>query len=42
MSEFEDLIDSEPPAIDPYEVLEIEREATAEEVKASRKREREG
>ncbi|EON99835.1 hypothetical protein UCRPA7_4702 [Phaeoacremonium minimum UCRPA7] len=35
MSDHEDLVDGEPPVIDPYEVLGIERTATADEVKSA-------
>jgi DnaJ family protein C protein 9 len=35
MSEFEEPVDSEPPAIDPYEVLDLERTATATEIKVA-------
>lgn len=35
MSDFEDPVDSEPPAIDPYEVLDLERTATANEIKVA-------
>ncbi|KOS20045.1 DnaJ -like protein subfamily C member 9 [Escovopsis weberi] len=34
-SEHEDLVDSEPPAIDPYDVLGLDREATAIQVKSA-------
>lgn len=33
MSDFEDVVDGEPPAIDPYDVLDLERSATADEIK---------
>ncbi|KAF4965127.1 hypothetical protein FSARC_7044 [Fusarium sarcochroum] len=33
MSDFEDVLESEPPTIDPYEVLELERTATADKIK---------
>ncbi|KAJ4259794.1 hypothetical protein NW762_007726 [Fusarium torreyae] len=33
MSDFEDVLESEPPTIDPYEVLELERSATADKIK---------
>lgn len=35
MSDMEDNIDSEPPVIDPYEVLGLERTATADQVKSA-------
>ena len=35
MSSFEDIADAEPPTIDPYEVLAIERTATADQVKSA-------
>ncbi len=35
MASFEDITDAEPPAIDPYEALDITRDATAEQVKAA-------
>ncbi|KAF3359713.1 putative J domain-containing protein like [Verticillium longisporum] len=35
MSSSDDLIDGEPPAIDPYETLGLEREATADQVKSA-------
>lgn len=35
MSDIEDNIDGEPPVIDPYEVLGLERTATAEQVKSA-------
>ena len=31
----EDIVDAEPPTIDPYEVLGLERDATAEQVKSA-------
>jgi DnaJ-class molecular chaperone len=31
----EELIDSEPPIIDPYEVLGLERDATADQIKSA-------
>ncbi|KAK5995012.1 putative J domain-containing protein [Cladobotryum mycophilum] len=34
-SEHEDIVDSEPPTIDPYEVLGLDREATADQVKSA-------
>lgn len=33
MSDFEDVVDGEPPSIDPYDVLGLERTATADQVK---------
>jgi DnaJ family protein C protein 9 len=33
MDSFEDVAEGEPPTIDPYEVLGLERSATADEVK---------
>ncbi|KAH7312374.1 hypothetical protein B0I35DRAFT_356012 [Stachybotrys elegans] len=33
MSDHEDVVDGEPPAIDPYEVLGLEREATQDQIK---------
>lgn len=35
MSDFEDVVDSEPPTIDPYEVLELEKTATADQIKSA-------
>ncbi|KAM0439824.1 hypothetical protein ACHAPT_000921 [Fusarium lateritium] len=35
MSDFEDLPDSEPPTIDPYEVLGVERTATPDQIKSA-------
>ncbi|OLN85334.1 DnaJ-like protein subfamily C member 9 [Colletotrichum chlorophyti] len=35
MSSSDDLADSEPPSIDPYEILGLEREATADQVKSA-------
>ncbi|KAK0755448.1 hypothetical protein N5P37_012277 [Trichoderma harzianum] len=35
MSDHEDVVDGEPPAIDPYEVLGLERNATADQVKSA-------
>lgn len=35
MSSSDDLIEGEPPAIDPYEILELDREATADQVKSA-------
>lgn len=35
MSDHEDFADSEPPTIDPYEVLGLERSATADQVKSA-------
>ncbi|OIW25132.1 DnaJ domain-containing protein [Coniochaeta ligniaria NRRL 30616] len=35
MSSFEDITDGEPPTIDPYEVLSIERTATADQIKSA-------
>lgn len=35
MSDTEDVLDSEPPTIDPYEVLDIEKDATADQVKSA-------
>ncbi|KAL6409507.1 DnaJ like subfamily C member 9 [Ilyonectria robusta] len=35
MSDYEDAIESEPPTIDPYEVLDLERSATADQVKSA-------
>jgi DnaJ family protein C protein 9 len=35
MSSFEDITDEEPPTIDPYDVLGIERTATADQVKSA-------
>lgn len=35
MSDHEDFADSEPPTIDPYEVLGLERTATADQVKSA-------
>ena len=31
----EEIIDSEPPTIDPYEVLGVERDATTDQVKSA-------
>lgn len=33
MSDYEDPVDSEPPTIDPYETLSLDRTATADQVK---------
>lgn len=33
MSDFDDLVEGEPPTIDPYEVLGLERTASPDEVK---------
>jgi DnaJ family protein C protein 9 len=33
MSDHEDVLESEPPIIDPYEVLNLERTATGEQIK---------
>ncbi|EFQ30297.1 DnaJ domain-containing protein [Colletotrichum graminicola] len=35
MSSSDDLVDGDPPVIDPYEILELEREATADQVKSA-------
>ncbi|GAP87113.1 hypothetical protein SAMD00023353_2500140 [Rosellinia necatrix] len=35
MSTFDDLVDGEPPTIDPYEVLGLERAATSDQVKSA-------
>ncbi|OTA05873.1 chaperone protein dnaJ 6 [Trichoderma parareesei] len=35
MSDHEDVVDDEPPSIDPYEVLGLERTATADQVKSA-------
>ncbi|KAF5672921.1 hypothetical protein FCIRC_8205 [Fusarium circinatum] len=35
MSDHEDVLESEPPTIDPYEVLSLERTATADDIKKS-------
>ncbi|KAL7938459.1 hypothetical protein V8C35DRAFT_275718 [Trichoderma chlorosporum] len=35
MSDHEDVVDGEPPVIDPYEVLGLERSATADQVKSA-------
>lgn len=35
MSDIEDNMDSEPPAIDPYEVLGLERDATKDQIKTA-------
>ncbi|PTB68905.1 DnaJ-domain-containing protein [Trichoderma citrinoviride] len=35
MSDHEDVVDGEPPSIDPYEVLGLERTATADQVKSA-------
>lgn len=35
MDSFEDLAEGEPPQIDPYEVLSLERSATADQVKSA-------
>ncbi|KAL7810159.1 hypothetical protein V8C26DRAFT_410608 [Trichoderma gracile] len=35
MSDHEDVVDGEPPSIDPYEVLGLERSATADQVKSA-------
>lgn len=35
MPSFEDITDGEPPTIDPYEVLGIERTATADQIKSA-------
>ena len=35
MSDFEDVVDSEPPTIDPYEVLDLEKTATADQIKSA-------
>jgi len=33
MSDHEDILESEPPTIDPYEVLSLERTATGDQIK---------
>lgn len=33
MSDFEEDFEGEPPTIDPYDVLDLERSATADEIK---------
>ena len=33
MSDVEDGFDAEPPAIDPYETLDLDRDATADQIK---------
>lgn len=35
MSDIEDNLENEPPVIDPYEVLGLERTATADQVKSA-------
>lgn len=35
MSDFGDVVDNEPPAIEPYEVLGLERTATADQIKSA-------
>ncbi|KAH7175580.1 DnaJ domain-containing protein [Dactylonectria macrodidyma] len=35
MSDYEDAVESEPPTIDPYEVLDLERSVTADQVKVA-------
>lgn len=35
MSDYEDVVDSEPPAIEPYEVLGLERDATPDQIKSA-------
>jgi len=35
MSSFEDVTDGEPPTIDPYEVLSLDRAATADQIKSA-------
>lgn len=35
MPSFEDITDGEPPTIDPYEVLGVERAATADQIKSA-------
>jgi len=35
MDSFEDIADGEPPVIDPYEVLDVERAATADDIKSA-------
>jgi DnaJ homolog subfamily C member 9 len=35
MSDHEDILESEPPTIDPYEVLDLERTATSDDIKKS-------
>jgi DnaJ homolog subfamily C member 9 len=36
MSDFEDdVVGSEPPTIDPYEILELEKDATADQIKSA-------
>lgn len=39
MDSFDDLTDGEPPAIDPYEVLGLERFATADQIKSAYRKE---
>ncbi|TWU77786.1 hypothetical protein ED733_008717 [Metarhizium rileyi] len=38
MSDTDDSVDNEPPAIDPYEVLDLDREATADQIKSAYRR----
>ena len=35
MSDYEDAVDGEPPAIEPYEVLGLARDATADQIKSA-------
>jgi DnaJ family protein C protein 9 len=35
MSDFEDSVDNEPPVIDPYDVLGLDRHATTDQVKVA-------
>ncbi|KAF7552813.1 hypothetical protein G7046_g7291 [Stylonectria norvegica] len=35
MSDYEDVADSEPPTIDPYDVLDLEKTATADQIKSA-------
>lgn len=35
MSDFDDVVDSEPPTIDPYETLGLERTATPDQIKSA-------
>lgn len=35
MSNHEEIVDSEPPTIDPYDVLDLERDATADQIKSA-------
>jgi DnaJ family protein C protein 9 len=35
MSDVEDISDGEPPVINPYEILDLERSATADQIKSA-------